>query len=96
MSLQAAVGLTGQDRHKAHFTVPARATHLNRHGAAIHVTRELPVGTTLTLKNQQGTQVTARVVSHLKEVEGLRTYGVEFVEHDEKSTGFWGISFPTN
>jgi hypothetical protein len=96
MSLHAAVGLTGQDRHKAHFTMPARASNLNRHGAAIHVNREIPVGTTVTVKNQRGTQVSARVVSHLKEVEGVRTYGIEFVDQDEKATGFWGITFPTN
>jgi len=26
---------------------------------------------------------------------GVTTYGIEFVEQDEKSTHFWGISFPS-
>jgi hypothetical protein len=28
--------------------------------------------------------------------QGLSTYGVEFVDKDDNSTQFWGISFPTN
>jgi hypothetical protein len=96
MALSAPVGLTGEDRQKATFTVPARATNLNRHGAAVQLNRELSVGTTVVVKNKQGTQVSARVVSHLKEIEGMRTYGIEFVEQDERSKGFWGISFPSN
>jgi hypothetical protein len=96
MGLSAPVGLSGEDRQKATFTVPARATNLNRHGAAVHLNRELAVGTTVVIKNKQGHQVSARVVSHLKEVEGLRTYGIEFVEKDERATSFWGITFPSN
>lgn len=96
MSLSAPVGLTGEDRKKSSFTVPARATNLNRHGAAVQVERELSVGTTVVLKNKCGDQLSARVVSHLKEVEGQRTYGIEFVDQDERAKSFWGISFPTN
>ncbi len=95
MSLHAAVGLTGEDRHKASFTINAKATNLNRHGAAVQLPRELPVGSNVTLKNKQGIQVPARVVSQISAVEGLRTYGIEFVEQDEKALQFWGISFPT-
>src|SRR6478672_1389303 len=35
MALNAAVGLSGQDRQKNAFNLPARATNLNRHGAAL-------------------------------------------------------------
>jgi hypothetical protein len=94
MSLHASVGLTGEDRHKAAFTINAKATNLNRHGAAVQLPRELPVGSSVMLKNKQGIQVPARVVSQISAVEGLRTYGIEFVEQDEKALQFWGISFP--
>jgi hypothetical protein len=96
MTLSAPVGLSGEDRQKATFTVPARAINLNRHGAAVQLNRELSVGTTVVLKNKCGTQLSARVVSHLKEVDGQRTYGIEFVDQDERAKGFWGINFPTS
>lgn len=96
MALNASVGLSGEDRQNAAFTMTAKATNLNRHGAAVQLNRELKVGTVLTVKNQRGTQVTAKVVAQLAALQGVLTYGIEFVEQDEKSTNFWGISFPTN
>lgn len=95
MGLNAAVGLTGHDRHKASFTVNVKATNLNKHGAAVQLHRELPVGSTVTVRNKVGIQLSARVVSQISAVEGLRTYGIEFVEHDERATQFWGITFPS-
>jgi hypothetical protein len=48
LALNASVRLDGEDRQKCAFTLlPARATGLNRHGAAIQVGRELLVGSTL-------------------------------------------------
>jgi len=96
MSLHAQVGLSGQDRQKAAFTMPARATNLNKHGAAVHLHRELAVGSVIVVQNKRGKQVSARVVSQLATLQGIPTYGIEFVEHDEKAHDFWGISFPTN
>lgn len=96
MSLNAAVGLTGHDRHKVSFTVNAKATNLNKCGAAVQLHRELPVGSTVVVRNKLGVQVTARVVSQISAVEGVRTYGIEFLEHDERAKQFWGISFPTS
>lgn len=72
----------------------AKATNLNRHGAAVQLNRELQVGSVVQVKNQRGTQVTARVVAQLAALQGVTTYGIEFVDQDEKVTGFWGISFP--
>ncbi|HZQ96354.1 MAG TPA: PilZ domain-containing protein [Candidatus Sulfotelmatobacter sp.] len=95
MGLHAAVGLSGHDRHKASFTTDAKATNLNKHGAAVQLQRELPVGSTITLRNKLGVQVSARVVSQISAVEGLRTYGVEFLVQDEQAKQFWGISFPS-
>lgn len=96
MALNASVGMTGEDKLKVNFTMPAKATSLNRHGAAVQLSRDLPVGSIVTLKNQRGTQVPARIVSVIAAKQGVSTYGVEFVEKDEKSTQFWGITFPTN
>ena len=94
MALNASVGMSGQDRLKVSFTMSAKATNHNRHGAAVQLSRDLPVGTVVTLKNQHGAEVSARIVSVIAAVQGTSTYGVEFVEHDDKAQQFWGISFP--
>jgi hypothetical protein len=95
MALSASVGLSGEDRQKAAFTMTAKATNLNRHGAAVQLNRELQVGTVLMVKNQRGTQVSARVVAQLAALQGVLTYGIEFVDQDDAAKNFWGISFPT-
>ena len=95
MLLKAAVQLTGQDRKKFSFTLPARATNLNRCGAAVHVNRELSVGSTIVVRNQHGAEVSARVVTRISATEGVCTYGIEFLEPDDNKRPFWGISFPS-
>lgn len=95
MSLHASVGLSGHDHQKAAFTMSAKATNLNKHGAVVHLNRDLPVGSVVVVKNQRGAEVSARVVSHISAVAGNRTYGIEFVEKDEQAHNFWGITFPT-
>jgi hypothetical protein len=94
MLLHAAVHVSGHDRKKASFTVQARATNLNRCGAAVRVNRELPVGSTVVMRNQRGIEVSARVVTQISAVEGVCTYGIEFLEEDQEKP-FWGISFPS-
>jgi hypothetical protein len=74
--------------------MPARATNLNRHGAAVQLHRDLLVGSIIAVKNKRGTQVSARVVSQLVARDGVPTYAIEFVEQDDKATEFWGITFP--
>lgn len=96
MALSAAVGLTGEDRAKGSFTIDARATNLNKHGAAVQLGRELMVGSVITVRNKQGAKVSARVVARLAAVQGVATYGIEFVEQDDQAQNFWGISFPSN
>ncbi|MGA7906180.1 MAG: PilZ domain-containing protein [Candidatus Sulfotelmatobacter sp.] len=96
MGLHAAIGLSGKDRQKCAFTMPARATNLNRHGAAVRLNRELAVGSVVQVQNQRGTQVAARVVARLATVEGVCTYAIEFVEQDDRARDFWGISFPSH
>jgi hypothetical protein len=95
MALHAAVGLSGEDLQKAAFTIMAKATNLNKHGAAVHLYRELPVGSTVVVRNQRGAEIPARVVAQISAIDGLRTYGIEFIKHDERSKQFWGISFPS-
>lgn len=96
MTLHAPVGLSGEDRAKSSFTAPAKATNLNRHGASVQLNRELTVGSVVIVQNKRGVQVSARIVAVLTAVQGVSTYGIEFVEKDEKSRDFWGISFPSN
>lgn len=74
----------------------AKATNLNRHGAAVQLSRDLPVGSVVTIKNQRGTKISARIVAQLTAIQGVSTYGVEFVDQDENANNFWGITFPSN
>jgi hypothetical protein len=96
IALNTHIGLSGQDRQKSSFTMPARATNLNKHGAAVQLHRELVVGSIVVVKNKRGTQVSARVVAQLGARQGIPTYAIEFVEQDDRATNFWGIAFPPN
>ena len=96
MCLNAPVGITGEDRLKCTFTMPAKATNLNKHGAAVQITRDLVVGSVISVKNRRGVQVFARIVSQLAATKGVSTYGIEFVEQQKGTSTFWGISFPSN
>ena len=96
MLLNASIGLSGEDRLKCSFTMPARATNLNRHGAAVQLSRDLVVGSVILVRNKRGTEVSARVVAQLTASQGVSTYGIEFLEQDDKVSNFWGISFPSN
>ena len=96
MALRAPIGLSGQDRQKCSFTMPASATNLNRHGAAVQLNRELSVGSAVLVRNKRGVEVGARVVAQLAATRGLPTYAIEFLEIDEKTSNFWGIRFPSN
>lgn len=93
MALNARIGVSGEDRQKCSFTMPARATGLNRHGAAVQLNRELQIGSTVVLQNSRRNQPSARVVTQVSAVGGVFTYGVEFQE-DDSVKNFWGITFP--
>lgn len=95
MGLSASIGLSGEDRLKCTFTMPARATNLNKHGAAVQLTRDLAVGSVVQVRNKNGSEISARIVALLKASQGVSTYAIEFVEQDG-ATNFWGISFPSN
>lgn len=94
MALSTPVGLSGEDNQKCAFNITAKATNLNRYGAAIHVPRQLLVGSTVSVRNARGTKLPARVVAQLAVSQGVSVYGVEFVESGEAVNGFWGINFP--
>ena len=70
MALHASVGLAGEDRQKCSFTMPAKATKLNKHGAAVQLRRELLVGSVVSVNNRHGTELSARVVAQLAALEG--------------------------
>jgi hypothetical protein len=94
IALNTSVGLSGEDSQKSPFTMPAKATNLNRHGAAIHLPRQLAVGSVVRVRNTRGTQVSARVVALLAASQAISIYGIEFVEQDDAANSFWGITFP--
>jgi hypothetical protein len=94
MALHASVGLSGEDRHKCSFTMPAKATKLNKHGGAVQLSRELLVGSFVTVSNKQGAALSARVVAQVASLEGVSTYAIEFAEQGERAETFWGIIFP--
>ena len=96
MLLSQSVGMSGEDCLKCAFTMPAKAVNLNRHGAAVQLSRDLVVGSVILVRNKRGIQISARVVAKLTAAQGVSTYGIEFVEEDEKAHNFWGISFPAN
>jgi hypothetical protein len=75
--------------------MPARATNLNKHGAAVQLTRDLSVGSVVQVRNKNGGQISARIVALLKASQGVSTYAIEFVEQSDGATNFWGISFPS-
>jgi hypothetical protein len=94
MALKATVGLSGQDQSGS-FTTPAKATDLNRHGGTIQLNREVLTGSTIAVRNKRGTQVPARIVKQVSAVDGVRIYGIEFIDDDDRAKNFWGITFPT-
>jgi hypothetical protein len=94
--LKATVVISGEDRMKCSFSMPAKAINLNKCGAAIQITRDLVVGSVLRIKNQRHVQISARIVSQLKATAGVSTYGIEFLEQQDNAGNFWGISFPSN
>lgn len=93
MALNARIGVSGEDRQKCSFTMPAKATNLNRHGAAVQLNRELQIGSSVVIQNGRRTEASARIVSQISAVGGVFTYGVEFHEEDAVQN-FWGITFP--
>jgi hypothetical protein len=96
MALKAQITLSGDDCTKCAFTMPAKATKLNRHGAAIQLNRELSVGSTIVLQNTRHTQLSARVVTLISaQRQGIYTYGVEFLDAGAVGKNFWGINFPS-
>ena len=95
IALTSPVGLAGQDRQKSPFTMPATATNLNKHGAAVQLHRELQVGSIVSVKNKRGVEISARVISQMVARHGVPTYAIEFVEQNDKAKDFWGISFPS-
>lgn len=94
IALHTPIVLSGHDRQNVSFSMPATATNLNRHGAAIQLARDLSVGSKLTVRNARGTQISARVVAQLSASQGVSAYAIEFADQDETATSFWGINFP--
>ena len=95
IALATPVALTARDGANDFFSLDANATNLNRHGAALQLSRELTVGTVVVVKNRRGAQLSARIVAQVSAMQGKHTYGIEFVEDSDSSRKFWGIVFPS-
>jgi hypothetical protein len=78
LALNARVRLSGQDREKCAFTMPAKATNLNRHGAVIELNRELLVGSTVVVQNSRSAQAPARVVTLVAQFRESMPMGSSF------------------
>lgn len=93
ITLNTPIGVSGEDRASGSFSLSAKAINLSKHGAAVQLSRELVIGTTVLVRNKRGTQISARIVTQISAVQGgQHTYGIEFAEEDKNN--FWGITFP--
>lgn len=86
--------VSGKDIQRSSFTVTTTATSLNRNGAALHLNRDLPVGSVVVVRNSRGNRTSARVVVQLTTGDGVYTYGMEFLGEANGVKDFWGIGFP--
>jgi hypothetical protein len=48
------------------------------------------------VREENSTELSARVAAQLVALDGVSTYAIEFVEQDERAETFWGIIFPPN
>jgi PilZ domain len=93
ITLNTPIGISGDDCATGAFSVSGKAINLSKHGAAVQLNRQLPIGATVLVRNKRGTQISARIVSEIRAIQGgLHTYGIEFVQPD--AINFWGITFP--
>ena len=93
ISLFVPVEVSGKDVSRSTFKIATTATNLNRHGATVHLHRDLPVKSVIVVKNSRGTRTCARIVVQTR-VRDIYAYGLEFLEPD-KAKNFWGIRFPS-
>ena len=85
------INVAGQDLQKRAFSEAAMATALNLHGAAIHLNRQLTIGSVITVTNLIGIEASARIVAQVGVTEGAAIYGIEFVQG--RQPNFLGVSF---
>ncbi len=65
ITLNTAIGVSGEDHVQGSFSVSAKAIDLSKHGAAVQLNRQLLIGATILVRNKRGTQVSARIVSEI-------------------------------
>ena len=96
ISLTVPIQVSGEDVEKSSFTLATTASSLNRNGAALHLNRDLSVGSVLVLQNSRGTRTSARVAAQVLTGDGVYMYGVEFIDRADSLRDFWGIAFPVS
>jgi hypothetical protein len=48
-------------------------------------------GSVVKVKNQRGTQISARIVALLLALQGVSRYAIEFLNQDDTAKNFWVI-----
>ena len=91
IALVVPISVAGQDLQNCAFSEAATATALNLHGAAIHLKRQLTIGSIITVANRIGIKATARIVEQVGVAEGAFIYGIEFIQG--RQPNFLGVSF---
>jgi PilZ domain len=94
IALLTKVHVSSNDAGTSSFSQLAKATSLNKHGAAIQLNRQLPIGSMIKVKNRAGVEAPARIVAQVGVANNAFVYGVEFVQGKAKPD-FWGVTFPT-
>jgi hypothetical protein len=93
IALTVSLEVSGHDVERSSFTLTTTATGLNRNGAALHLNRDLSLGSVVIVQNSRGTRTSARVVAQVVTGDGVYMYGVEFLDQAESVKDFWGIAF---
>ena len=62
--------VSGKDAQRCSFTLTTIATSLNRHGAMLHLNRDLLVDSVVVMQNRHGARISARVVAQTNIVGG--------------------------
>ena len=71
-----------------------KGTSLNRNAAAVHLNRDLQIGSTLVVRNRRGHRTSVRVIVQLIAGNGVYTYGMEFLDQANEVQDFWASAFP--
>lgn len=90
IALTVPLEVSGHDVERSSFTLTTTATSLNRNGAALHLNRDLSVGSVLVVQNSRGTRTSARVVAQTPSGEGVYNVRLGIYRRSRWREGFLG------